>query len=213
MTVYGPLGQRASNGARTMSTRILGITVAAMLLPLAAAWGAEATSSQSDVSLFGKDPGNDRVFACYKRHYDADHLAAHPKQNVSDMTLLVDSQMELDAARSYLLTIGVLFRKHDHLFQVSGGCDSSVDGRNALNCGIDCDGGRIDVRVRDANSILVSIPDGAATWSGDDPEPPADARFGADDKSFRLERTDIADCRPLAWDDEARDLMGGNGTH
>jgi hypothetical protein len=161
-------------------------------------------ASDSDLALFGRDPGKDKVYACYVRRYDAAHLKAHRKQNVEDMALLVDSYVDGDSGRQYLLEIGVHFRKRQTLFQLSGACDSTVGGKAALSCGFDCDGGHVDVRIKDAQSILVSIPDGAQTWDPGDPEPPADARFGADDKLFRLDRAKLQDCLPEALDDDVK---------
>jgi len=161
-------------------------------------------ASDSDLALFGRDPGKDKVYACYTRRYDAAHLKAHPKQNVEDMTLLVDSYIDGDSGRQHLLEIGVHFRKRQTLFQLSGACGSTVDGKTALSCGFDCDGGHVDVRVKDAESILVSIPDGAQTWDPGESEPPADARFGPDDKLFRLDRTSLRDCLPEALDDDVK---------
>ena len=166
---------------------------------------AHAAGSAGDLALFGRDPGNEQAFACYARHYDAAHLKSHPKQNVRDMTLFVNSTVDSEMGRMYSLEIGVQFRSRKTLFQVSGGCDSSVDGKTALNCGIDCDGGQIDVSVKNASSILVSIPYGARTWDGEsDEEPPPSAKFASDDKLFRLDRTDLKDCLPLVADDDIK---------
>src|SRR5260370_35430793 len=114
------------------------------------------------------------------------------------MTLVVDSYIDGDSGRQYLLEIGVHFRKRQTLFQLSGACDSTVDGKTALSCGFDCDGGHVDVRVKDTQSILVSIPAGAQTWDPGDPEPPADARFGKDDNLFRRDRANLQDGLPAA---------------
>jgi hypothetical protein len=188
-----------------MERRVQIGTIASGAVLLAASSMAAAAASSSDLALFGKDPGNGKAYACYTRHYDAAHLAAHPKQNTREMTLFVNSFVDSEMGRQYTLEIGVSFRKSKKLFQVSGGCGLSDDGKNALNCGIDCDGGNIDVSVKDADSILVSIPDGARTWepeSGE--EPPPDAKFGPDDKLFRLDRTALQDCLSLIADDDIK---------
>lgn len=171
---------------------------------LAASCAGALAASDADIALFGKDPGDQPAYACYTRHYDAAHLAGHPKQNVVDMTLFVDSYIDGDYGRQYSLSIGVHFRRSLTLFQLAGGCSTSDDGQNALNCGIECDGGHIDIRIKDANAILVSIPDGAATWDPDSDEPPDVERFGVDDKLFRLDRTALPDCAPIIYDDEAK---------
>ena len=159
-------------------------------------------ASDTDLTLFGKDPGKDTAFACYTRVYDASHLKAHPKQNVTRMSLLVDSYLDSSYApdtRYYTLSIGVNFRKVKKPFEVSGSCSGATDTAGLLRCGVDCDGGQIDVRLKDANSILVDIPDGARVW---DPSQPLDAepdagvtpesQFGVDDKTFLLARAALS---------------------
>ncbi len=169
-----------------------------------------AAGTQNDETLFGRDPGKDRAFACYTRHYDAAHLSSHPAQNVTDMTVLVDSSVVPDYGRDYALQLGVSFRGVATQFQVSGSCGVDEEGNKLLGCGIDCDGGQIDVKLRDANSIEVAIPYGARTWDpGSDDEPPAEAAFGEDDKVFWLYRTDLKTCLPLEYDDAAKALLAG----
>ena len=177
---------------------------------LVASCAGAAAANDGDIALFGRDPGDQTAYACYTRHYDPAHLASHPKQNVVDMALFVDSYIDGDYGRQYSLAIGVHFRRSPTLFQVDGGCNTSADGKNALNCGIDCDGGHIDIRVKDANAILVSIPDGAATWDPESDELPDVQRFGLDDKLFRLDRTALTDCEPIIYDEDARAaILGG----
>lgn len=188
-----------------MEWRALTAPIASAAALLAVSSVAALAASDKDLALFGKDPGKGKAYACFTRHYDATHLAAHPKQNVGDMTLFVDSAIDADSGRQYTLEIGVRFRKRPTLFQLSGACGGSVGGKTALSCGFDCDGGHIDVRVKDAQSILVSIPDGASTWDpSSSEEPPADAKFGPDDKLFRLDRTSLQDCLPEALDDDVK---------
>lgn len=159
----------------------------------------------ADDALFGKQSGTERAVACFVRHYDAAHLASHPAQNVTDMLVLVDRPAASEGDVWYTLSIGVNFRKVKDQMQVSGGCSAMDDGSKLLGCGVDCDGGQIDVRPRDANSILVDIPFGARTWNpGSDVEDPPEAAFGEDDKLFRLDRTDLSQCTTLVYDDELK---------
>ena len=167
-----------------------------------------AGGTQNDEMLFGRDPGQDRVFACFTRHYDAKHLSQHAEQNVTDMTLLVDSANDPDYGRGYNLSIGVNFRGVPEQFLVAGSCGVDEAGNKLLGCAIDCDGGQIDVKLRDADSIQVDIPYGARTWDPEsEDEPPAEAAFGPDDTVFWLHRTDLANCQPLEYDDAAKALL------
>lgn len=173
-----------------------------------AAVAGSARASESDILLFGKDPGDSKVYACYARHYDAVHLQTHKKQNVRDMVLFVRSYVDADSdsGRQYALQLGITFRKLKTEFQTGGGC-SSVDGKPGLNCGIDCDGGQIDVSVKDAKTVMLSIPYGASTWDPNSDDQPPEARFGDDDKLFRLDRTQMSDCLPLASEVEDKAEM------
>jgi hypothetical protein len=186
----------------------LTIALAVILYSGAAASVSEAGTS---IAIFGADPGTGRAFACYTRVYDAAHLKAHPKQNVTDMLLLVSSLLDPENGRQYTADIGVKFRSTPaRRFQADSCCSISDDGKSALNCPIDCDGGQIDVRLRDAKSLLVSIPDGAQTWDPDSPDAEPDeaanngAHFGADDKLFRLDRSTLSDCLSLSLDDDTK---------
>jgi len=186
----------------------------AALLVSGAASG--ATASELDAALFGADPGAARAAACFIRHYDDQHLAAHPEQNVTDMILLVDGQSQ-SGDRSYMSSLAVNFRGLETQMQVSGYCGAvEAEGQASLGCGIECDGGTIAVRMRDADTVLVDIPDGARTWDptadleADPSEIPAEAAFGPDDKTFRLERTALEHCLPLVYDDELKAMVSGN---
>ena len=186
-----------------ISAALLAVT-GALLLPAVA----QAGASKNDLAFFGKDPGQTRAFACYTRRYDANHLAAHKQQNVRDMTVLVDSNVDPENGRGYAVDLGVHFRDANAQFQSGGDCSISEDGTQGLNCGVDCDGGEIDVKLDGANSLLVSIPYGVRIWdpsSGDDA--PDRARFGSDDVSFRLDRTDLSECAPLAPDDDVKAML------
>jgi hypothetical protein len=171
-----------------------------------------ARAGEVDVQLFGVDPGEARAAACFIRHYDPAHLSAHPQQNVTDMLLLVDSNVDADG-RSYMASLAVNFRGLGTQMQVSGYCGSVQSGEQVLGCGIDCDGGTIGVRLRDADTVLVDIPDGARTWDPTAPldaEPrdtPAEAAFGADDQTFKLSRTGLSQCEVLAYDDELKAIV------
>ena len=107
----------------------------------------------------------------------------------------------------------VNFRQLKKPFQVSGNCSTGADGKKTLSCGIDCDGGHIDVRVKNETSLLVEIPtyarifDPADLENDDRADVPDKARFGADDKIFRVDRTDLRDCAPVIYDEAVREKV------
>jgi len=163
--------------------------------------------------LFGRALGGGQLHACFSRVYDAGHLAQHPRQNVRTVLLLVRANAEGNQPK-YELRLGVTFRKSGARFDSAGDCgsihDTSEVGGSAgvAHCGVDCDGGTIDVAIKDAKSVLVSIPYGARIWrAGSDDDSDQAKRFGADDKVFRLDRTALAACLRLADDSKEKAAM------
>ena len=192
-------------------------TLVACMSLLALQFGAGMAAAQSDVvKIFGRDPGTAAAHACFVRRYTKAHLAAHPDQNVTAMTAFVSRQDGPDGY--YGISMQVNFRQLNKPFQVSGSCSESADGTQALGCGVECDGGSLSVRVKNEQSILVDIPDSvrlfdpSATSEFDDL--PKGARFGADDKLFRLDRAELRDCLPVIYDDEVKaKVISGAITH
>lgn len=183
-------------------------TVLLLAMAVAAPSAALADSVTDIVKIFGRDPGTDAAHACFIRHYTKAHLASHPKQNVTDMVLFVNKQK--DDVSYYSLTMQVNFRQLRKPFQVAGSCDRAEDGKHALNCGVDCDGGAIAVRVKNEMSLLIDIPDSVRVYDPSvnseetDEDLPKGARFGEDDKLFRLDRTALRDCMPVISDEEMK---------
>ena len=185
----------------------------AALLVLAAPTGAAVAAGMTEADLLGKDPGNQAAYSCFSRHYDAAHLQSHPKQNVTDMRVFVEStyNAESDSHRDDYLTIGMNFRTLKTEFRVDGGCPMQ-DGK--LTCGGDCGGGgTFAVESADKGSIMVAIPDGAPVYDpASNDEPPDGAAFGSDDKLFKLDRVDLKQCDPLMSDDDRTAIYGKTET-
>ncbi len=161
--------------------------------------------------LFGRALDSKVTHACFTRIYDPQHLAEHPQQNVRTMLLMVKGNIE-DGEPRYELRIGVTFRKSGAHFESSGSCGSIHDadkgGNGVAHCGVDCDGGQIDVSLKDAKSVVVSIPEGARFWrAGSDNDSDQRKRFGSDDKVFRLDKTALSECLNLADDKEEKAAM------
>ena len=177
----------------------------ASIIALAAGLPGAAFAGGSDlVKLFGRDPGSSAAHACFIRKYTKAHLASHPDQNVTTMLAFVSKQEGNDPY--YSISLQVNFRQLGKPSQVSGGCSQNEKG--ALGCGVECDGGSLGVRVKNAQSILVDIPQSVRLFdpsaSDEFADLPKGARFGSDDKLFRLDRTDLSDCVPVIYDDEVK---------
>lgn len=179
----------------------------AIMVLIAAALPAsvQAGSSTDAVKLFGRDPGTGPAHACFMRRYTKAHLASHHDQNVTTMLAYVSKQEGADPY--YGVSLQVNFRHLNKPFQVSGSCSENAE-TGVLACGVECDGGSLSVRVKNGQSILVDIPESVRLFdpsAGDEfADLPKGARFGADDKLFRLDRTALSDCASVIYDEEIK---------
>jgi hypothetical protein len=182
------------------------------------AWAGGSNEDEAfQTKLFGRTLDTKQmIHACFSRGYDAGHLAQHPRQNVRTMLLLVTGNSDSGSGPSYALGLGVTFRRSGAHFESAGNCGSIHDtsdvggSADVAHCGVDCDGGSIDVAIKDANSVLVSIPQGARLWrAGSEEDNPGNARkrFGADDKVFRLDRVALTQCLRLAGNRKEKAML------
>ena len=170
----------------------------------------KARAEAFDVRMFTKPPGT-KAYGCFVRRYDPDHLARHPRQKVSAMKLLVTAEIpqdeeNKDKVTNYSFRLGLKYRNRSGDFDSSGSCNHFVpedrEHEIHLGCGVDCDGGGIDVAMsKDDRSAIVRV-ERVRIWQNSKPdEELSDALVGgADDKVFRLDRADASDCAALVTD-------------
>jgi len=196
---------------------------AGAILLVSAAPAAAETAEDFIKRLLAREPAVGESYACFDRLYDAAHLASHPQQNVRAMTLLVkytiEAHPEPGEAPRYEVRIGVDFRKAKRMKEVNGDCSAShpendPNGPVKAHCAVACDGGSIDVALKDNGAMLVTIPYGAQTWTpgADDAQDEADKAvlhggFGSDDRVFRLDRAEIKHCLALGADRQEKAQM------
>ena len=166
----------------------------------------KAKADAFDVRIFAKPPGK-KAYACFVRRYDPDHLARHPKQKVSAMKLLVLAEIPDDEKTlNYSFRLGVKYRHRSGDFDSSGYCNHFVpeDSGNEIRfgCGVDCEGGGINVALsKDDKSAIIRL-ERIRIWQNNKPDDEAEESLvaGADDKIFRLDRTDTRECESLVTD-------------
>ena len=163
-----------------------------------------------------------KAYACFVRHYDAEHLAQHPLQKVSVMKLLISTEKDPDfPAFQYSFRLGVNFRDLAGDFDSSGNCGHAptiIDPDNPdippedrvtrptgidFECDVDCDGGGVTLNLaNNDNAVIVKLPDRIRIWKGKDPDEAAVRALmaGADDKIFRLDRAATEECKSLVTD-------------
>ena len=187
---------------------------------LAAGWaGYPALADDSpDIAyakrMFAGNAPKTKGYACFVRHYDAEHMAQHPKQKVTAMKLLITAEMVPDdKVLNYSFRLGVNFRDRPGDFDSSGDCGHTATARTSddpapdasvdFDCAVDCDGGGISVKLANNDGSLIVKPlERIRIWKGKEPDESAaiELEAGADDKIFRLDRTKLDDCTPLVAD-------------
>src|SRR5262245_8807335 len=126
----------------------------------------EASKAEADTfnaRMYAGPPGG-KAYACFVRRYDPDHLARHPKQKVASMKLLVSAEYDKEDKQLHnSFRLGFKYRHRSGDFDSSGACGSHVvllndGGEVRFGCGVDCDGGGIEVALsKDDKSTLVRL--------------------------------------------------------
>jgi hypothetical protein len=171
--------------------------------------------------MFAGSVPNPKAYACFARHYDAEHMAQHPLQKVSVMKLLISTEKDPDFPNfQYAFRLGVSFRDRPGNFDSSGNCGHAPTIKDPDNsdippedrvtrpagidfeCNVDCDGGGVNVTLANNDDAIVLTLDHIRLWRGNSPDAKeADAlQAGADDKLFRLDRTSVNECASLIAD-------------
>jgi hypothetical protein len=165
----------------------------------------KAKATAFDGRMFA-GPLSQKTYACFVRRYDTSHLAQHPKQKVSAMKLLVTAEdAPEDKTVNYSFRLGFKYRHRPGNFDSSGFCSHIVaensGGEIRLGCGVDCEGGGIEVAMKDDKSALIRL-ERIRIWERNKPDDDAsnDLVAGADDKIFRVDRTDLHECSELVTD-------------
>jgi hypothetical protein len=163
----------------------------------------KAKAAAFDNRMFAGAIGQ-KTYACFVRRYDASHLAQHPRQKISAMKLLVTAENPPDEeTTNYSFRLGVQYRHRPGKFDSSGSCGHVVAEASGdemrLGCGVDCDGGGIDVAMKDDKSAIIRL-ERIRVWDRKKPDDDGDAQLGADDKMFRVDRADLRECAELVTD-------------
>jgi hypothetical protein len=165
----------------------------------------KAKAAAFDNRVFAAPLGQ-KTYACFVRRYDANHLARHPRQKVSAMKLLVTAENPPEEKiTNYSFRIGVKYRHRPGNFDSSGFCSHVLteDGGHEIRfgCGVDCEGGGINVAMKDDKSALIRL-ERIRIWERNKPDDDAsnDLVAGADDNIFRVDRAELRECAELVTD-------------
>lgn len=170
----------------------------------------ETTKAEADAfnaRLYAGTPA-DKSYACFVRRYDAEHLARHPKQKVASMKLLISAETDKEDKELHnSFRLGFRYRHRSGDFDSSGSCGShavllSQGDEVRMGCGVDCEGGGIEVALsKDDKSAIIRLVQ-IRVWQNNKPDDEAERSLvaGADDKIFRLDRTDTSECASLVTD-------------
>ncbi len=145
--------------------------------------------------------------ACWRRIYDANHLAAHPRQKVAELTFFLRVS-GYDAGGNYV------FKNPDHIYYnfalslkrrgdkralATGG---DCLGETTADCVVDCDGGKVTIdKLPGGERLSISLDDNGIAFGGDcDTTTGTWVTPGADDKVFHLNPAPVDVCKMLDKD-------------
>jgi hypothetical protein len=153
-----------------MGERVMGTSLRLAILVLATVVAGSAVAAEPDAQVFAKRVfGRDvaakgKTYACFTRRYDAAHLRQHPQQKTTAMKLLVGAKIVAeDKEPTYSLALGVTFRDRKGHFDTMGSCghptaDQESADKLVLGCGVDCDGGGLQIEMARADkSVIVRL--------------------------------------------------------
>jgi hypothetical protein len=99
------------------------------------------------------------------------------------------------------------------MLDTAGDCAAPHDASDAVSaagahCSVACDGGAIEVALKDKDAVMLSIPEGARLWKpGSDDDANVHGAFGPDDKLFRLDRSPVSECAEEGADANEKTLL------
>lgn len=200
---------------------VAGLAAAAASMPPPGRAAEAAADMDFAKRMFAGSVPDPKAYACFVRHYDAAHLAAHPLQKVGVMKLLISTEKDPDFPNfQYAFRLGVNFRDRRGDFDSSGNCghaptvtdpaDANIPPQDRVTlptgidfqCAVDCDGGGISVSLANTDNAVIIKLDHIRIWKGNSPDSEAAGALeaGADDKVFRLDRSNVSDCAALVAD-------------
>ena len=204
---------RQSNGPNAY---VLVMSFAAVLLGSAEARAEQPAIMQtqhwSAEKILPPEPGGK---ACWRRVYDAKHLAAHPQQKVTEVTFFL-------RVSAYDAGDGYVFKNPDHIvynfanslkrrgnkraLAIGGDCL----GDNAVECVVDCDGGGVTIdKLLSGDGLSITLDSDGIAFGGDCSTTRGTwVRPGSDDTVFHLDPVPVEACKTL----ETEQLGGSNNT-
>ena len=101
---------------------------------------------------------------------------------------------------SFTLALGLRLRSETAWRKTYAYCRAAGQpGDSSIVCGAPCEGGQVDIRLKEDGSAWLRFPGHGAIWSQTDAgDPPKPSGLGGDDLLFRLDRAQQAACAPVA---------------
>lgn len=127
---------------------------------------------------------------CLARSYDAAHLASHPDQRVTAISISQHPEVARNAADGMVLLVRVMLRGSDEVYSGAAYCQVG----KMADCGMEGDSGTFAIEPRDADSVLLSVGRYGITFEGQRDFITLYSDRG-DDRSFLLRRAALSACQ------------------
>jgi hypothetical protein len=146
---------------------------------------------------------------CVARTYDAKHLKQHPKQRVTKLMLFIryvalsEDEAVIEPTEDggtrkryfdYDFTLAAKVRDKKETLYAAGDCTSA----EAIGCGVDCDGGGIEIEpIADNSDQLLVRLDRIRMALGCGEGEEIELEAGEDEKVFKLDKSPVATCQAM----------------
>jgi hypothetical protein len=127
---------------------------------------------------------------CFARNYDAAHLADHPDQRVTAITISQHREIPQNAADGMVLLVRVMLRGTNEVWSGAAYCQVG----KMADCGMEGDSGTFAIEPREGDSILLSVGRYGITFEGQSDFITLHSDRG-DDRSFLLRRAALSACQ------------------
>ena len=133
---------------------------------------------------------------CFIRSYDRTHLAKHPNQLITNVRLAIRNRRDASLYR-YEFALRVQVRGKSKILGTEGTCKE--EGASRLHCSVECDGGGIDLSIREDEAMMYldRIRMASCGQDIDNIDKSEEVTGGMDDRDFRLDRAPMATCSDM----------------
>jgi hypothetical protein len=127
---------------------------------------------------------------CFARVYDKSHLATHPQQRVTAMSISPHPEVPVNAPDGMVLLVRTMTRASPEILTAVAYCEVGT----VADCGLEGDAGTFRLDPRGTDAVVLTVGRYGMTFEGATQSLLLSSHIG-DDRSFRLDRAGLSACQ------------------